>query len=238
MANHCDVGTGKKEPPKQFKVIHRKIKISRYCCSRHIAALVLAYPARVPLPGLTPHEYLAEVIAIIERRLSTWQLAYGPLDSEGRHTSGNRPTWYDTADWLLSDMSPTARQKVAAARTRHHERYAARQAHKQTPLVDRLAAFRAATKWGVKFPRTSWSATKFHFATAPKAIAHVERNFRPGYTSEPYVQLCNRNPAGTTRVVAEYSRGQWLDPLVAAGFMSHAVPSPGIDIQRRVASAS
>lgn len=73
--------------------------------------------------------------------------------------------------------------------------------------------------YGVKYPRTPWEKCKPKFLTAREAAKHIESNYGPGYTSEPYVQLIEITES-EKRVVCEYSQGAWLDPLVAAGFQS------------------
>lgn len=81
-----------------------------------------------------------------------------------------------------------------------------------------LAVLKDGVTYSVKYPRTPWDKCEPKFLTGKEAVEYIESNYAPGYTSEPYVQLIEIT-SSEKRVVAEYSQGGWLDPLVAAGFL-------------------
>lgn len=114
-----------------------------------------------------------------------------------------------------------------AYRAQTERRWAKERAARATAPLDRLAEFRRRYRYGVSYPHTRrvWA-----WKTSPDAVrAHIEEAYRPGYTTEPYVQIVAQSPLDRLlgrggRVIAEYKPGRaWLSPLAAAGFISRRV---------------
>lgn len=79
-------------------------------------------------------------------------------------------------------------------------------------------------RYAYKYPRTSWEDFQKNWPknkmwrNRAKAIAHIEYAMRPGYTSEPYMQLIEVE-GDSIQVVAECTQSGWVSPLEAAGFV-------------------
>ena len=88
------------------------------------------------------------------------------------------------------------------------------------------------TRYTYKYPRTKWdglresvmSNRRLWWYSKAKAIAYIEHDMRPGYTSEPWMQLVEITDTSMT-VIAECEQGGTcdVDPLVAAGFLPRSI---------------
>ena len=84
------------------------------------------------------------------------------------------------------------------------------------------------TRYTYKYPRTSWDGLRervmankrIWWYSRAKAIQYIEDAMRPGYTSEPYMQLIQITDDAMT-VLAECTESRWMGALEAAGFVSH-----------------
>ena len=86
-------------------------------------------------------------------------------------------------------------------------------------------------RYTYKYPTTTWDEIRADLRThkrsywysIKKAADCIVNMMRPGYTSEPYMQLIEVSHNGSMRVVAERTQGEWLVPSVASGFTSRRV---------------
>jgi len=87
------------------------------------------------------------------------------------------------------------------------------------------------SRYTYKYPRTSWDQIKadmrgrkrLYWYSIEKAVDWIVDSMKPGYTSEPYMQLIEVSSDGSMRVVAERTQHEWLGSLEAAGFTSRRV---------------
>lgn len=75
------------------------------------------------------------------------------------------------------------------------------------------------TTYYSKLPRNEFKGWgRRNWRSLLKAQEAIERCNRPGYTSEPYIQLIGVSGQQHS-VISEYMPGKgWTDPLTAAGF--------------------
>jgi hypothetical protein len=87
------------------------------------------------------------------------------------------------------------------------------------------------SRYTYKYPRTTWSQVKeglrtrkrLYWYSLEKAVSFIVDSMKPGYTSEPFMQLIEVSHDGSMHVVAERTPSEWLGSLEAAGFVSRRV---------------
>lgn len=78
-------------------------------------------------------------------------------------------------------------------------------------------------RYATSLPRLDYVVSKHR--SLDGAIEQIEQASRPGYTAEPWRQLCERQSDGSYRVIAEFETAtqRWMSYDEAVGFLPRAV---------------